>query len=86
MESDMSEQTPADEPIAPQEPSEAVTEPTETAADPFAGSWQPNAAIVEGVWAGFVNYLCSACQYASLNEAKTQAHVSTHGQTFTEGA
>jgi len=80
------EQVPTTEPIAPQEPSEAVTEPAETAADPFVGFLQDNATIRVGTWAGFPNYECSACQYASLDEAKTQAHLSIHGQTFTQGA
>ena len=57
-----------------------------TQADPFAGFYQPVAAIRVGTWAGLPNYECSACQYASLDEAKTQAHLSIHGQTFTEGA
>ena len=108
------EQVPTTEPIAPQEPSEAVVvefpldadglhtggmmtareerrlrhyeDDPETALDPFAGFLQDNAAIRVGTWAGFPNYECSACQYASLDESKTQAHISIHGQTFTQGA
>jgi len=86
------EQVPTTEPIAPQEPSEAVVVEfdglpgTITPADPFAGFLQDNATIRVGTWAGFPNYECSACQYASLDEAKTQAHISIHGQTFTQGA
>ena len=95
------EQTPTTEPIAPQEPSEAVTaksspatgglvpeasEQSGTSVDPFAGFYQPVATIRVGTWSGFPNYECSACPYASLDEAKTQAHLSIHGQTFTQGA
>ena len=81
------EQVPTTEPIAPQEPSEAVVVPSEAEAlDPFEGFLQDNATIRVGTWAGFPNYECSACQYASLDEAKTQAHISIHGQTFTQGA
>lgn len=98
------EQTPTDEPIAPQEPSEALPESTATTADiaaglvtsdampgefqpdPFAGYMQDNATIRVGTWAGITNYECSACGYAHLDEAKAQAHVFIHGQTFTQGA
>jgi hypothetical protein len=68
-------------------PSLTVLEADEVPApDPFAGYMQDNASVRVGTWAGFPNYECSACQYASLDEAKTQAHLSTHGQTFTQGA
>lgn len=74
------------EEIAPQEPPETVPVAPEPAIDPFVGFYQANATIRVGTWAGFPNYECSACGYAHLDEAKAQAHVSTHGQTFTQGA
>ena len=94
-------QTPTTEPIAPQEPSEAVADVihglqpdivTHEGAsryilpDPFVGSWQPNATVVESWWAGLPNYQCSLCQYAHLDRERTAAHVFIHGQTFTQGA
>jgi hypothetical protein len=82
----MDKQTPTEEPIAPQEPSEAFVVAHKPVADPFAGSWQDNATVRVGTWAGLPNYECSACGYAHLDEAKANAHVATHGQTFTEGA
>ena len=60
--------------------------PGEFIPDPFAGWLQDNATVRVGTWAGYPNYECSACQYASLDEAKTQAHISIHGQTFTQGS
>lgn len=54
-------------------------------ANPFDGFLQDNATVRVGTWAGFPNYECSACQFAHLDEAKTQAHISIHGQTFTQG-
>lgn len=73
---------------APLTQADTAPEPEQfqTLADPFVGFYQPAAAIRVGTWAGLPNYECSACQYASLDEAKTQAHLSIHGQTFTEGA
>lgn len=56
------------------------------AANPHAGFYQPNATIVEGTWGGMPAYRCSACPYDSLERTKTQAHLSIHGQTFTQGA
>ena len=95
MEPDMKVPTP--EPIAPQEPSEAVVVddetypgpgewPPELTADPFAGFMQPNATVVESWWRGLPNFTCSACPYAHLDRARAEAHVSIHGQTFTQGA
>jgi hypothetical protein len=57
-----------------------------TTADPFAGFYAPNAVIVENWWAGLPNFCCSACSYAHLDRERTEAHLSTHGQTFTQGA
>jgi hypothetical protein len=54
--------------------------------DPFAGFYQANASIVEGQWGGHTTYQCSACPFDSLERPKTEAHLSIHGQTFTQGA
>ena len=57
-----------------------------TAADPFAGAYVPNAAVLISTWAGYRNYRCSACGFAHLDQALAEAHVKAHGQTFTQGA
>ena len=54
--------------------------------DPFAGFYQATATLRVGSWAGLPNYECSACGFDSLNQARTEAHLSIHGQTFTQGA
>jgi len=88
MESDMTEQTPADEPIAPQEPSEAVVEviAPPKKRGPAVGFFTPNAEVIEGEWGGMPAYRCSACPFDSLEVEKTRAHLSIHGQTYTQGA
>lgn len=89
----MDDQNPIEEPEAPEPAALAEEEPLEesavsskTAVDPFAGFYQPNATIVEGEWGGYPAYRCSACPFDSLERAKTQAHLSIHGQTFSQGA
>jgi len=54
--------------------------------DPFFGYLADNAEIHTGTWAGLQNYECSMCGFASLDRAAADAHVSIHGQTFTQGA
>lgn len=61
-------------------------EQSEVSVDPFAGFYQDNATIVEGEWGGYPAYRCSACPFDSLERATTQAHLSIHGQTYTQGA
>jgi hypothetical protein len=53
--------------------------------DPFVGFYQDNATFIEGNWAGHVNYECSACGFASIDLGKAEAHLTSHGKTFTQG-
>ena len=54
--------------------------------DPFFGYYANNATLIEGTWAGLPNFECSMCGFASLDRERAEAHLSIHGQTFTQGA
>ena len=52
---------------------------------PAVGFFTPNAEVIEGEWGGMPAYRCSACPFDSLEVEKTRAHLSIHGQTYTQG-
>jgi hypothetical protein len=59
---------------------------TRTAGAPTSITFVPNAEVVEGEWGGMPAYRCSACPFDSLDRAQTEAHLSIHGMTLTQGA